>query len=135
MLRRVLYFTDTLSGRISRASLDGSNVVVLQDGLLSPYGLALDIPTQTLYWADFAGGMVQSSSVNGQNTTVLDGSASGPVDVAYDSNSNTLFYTSLGSGDVLRIDIAGGNASNVLVLSEPRGLEVVDPQKQVAGTG
>ena len=58
--------------KIEKASMDGtSRVVIHATNLTSPYGIALDIGTQTLYWTDYGRNVLESSSVEGTNRKIL----------------------------------------------------------------
>ena len=65
-LRR-LYWTDWGStGRIERASLDGSaRTVIHNTSLVWPNGLTLDYQDQMLYWADASLDKIETSTVDG----------------------------------------------------------------------
>lgn len=50
---RHMYWTDVKRGNIGKAGMDGSNPTVLvEDGLVWPNALALDLPADRLYWLD-----------------------------------------------------------------------------------
>lgn len=68
-----MYWTDNGNmPKIERASMDGtSRVVVHAANLTYPYGLALDIGTQTLYWTDYGRDVLESSSVDGTDRKIL----------------------------------------------------------------
>ena len=68
-----MYWTDTGSvPRIERASMDGSSRIAIHGSSLStPYGLTLDINTQTLYWMDYSRNVLEKSNVDGSNRTTL----------------------------------------------------------------
>lgn len=68
-----MYWTDNGNvPKIERASMDGtSRVVIHATNLTSPYGLALDIGTQTLYWTDYGRDVLESSSVDGTNRKIF----------------------------------------------------------------
>lgn len=70
---RKLYWTDNGNmPKIEKASMDGtSRVVIHVTNLTSPYGIALDIGTQTLYWTDYGRDVLESSSVEGTNRKIL----------------------------------------------------------------
>lgn len=68
-----MYWTDNGNEpKIEKASMDGSSRAVIHEtNLTSPYGLALDIGTQTLYWTDYGRDVLESSSVDGTNRKIL----------------------------------------------------------------
>ena len=70
---RQLYWTDNGNmPKIEKISMDGtSRSVIHATNLSSPYGLALDMGTQTLYWTDYSRRVLESSSVDGTNYNIL----------------------------------------------------------------
>ena len=69
---RWLYWSDTGSRRIERASMEGSNRTALHTtNLHTPYALTIDYATQTLYWADYALNKLESSNTDGSNRRLL----------------------------------------------------------------
>lgn len=68
-----MYWTDNGDmPKIERASMDGTaRVVIHATNLTSPYGLTLDIGTQTLYWTDYNLDVLETSSVDGTNRKIL----------------------------------------------------------------
>lgn len=72
MTHRFLYWTDVGSDRIEKASMDGTDRIILHStGLSTVYGLTLDYDNQVLYWADYSNNWIESSSTNGSNRVVL----------------------------------------------------------------
>ena len=70
---RQMYWTDTGSvQKIERASMDGSSRIALHvTSLSTPYGLTLDIDTQTLYWMDYSRNVLEKSNADGTNRAIL----------------------------------------------------------------
>ena len=70
---RHMYWTDNGNEpRIEKASMDGSSRTVIHaTNLTDPYGITLDIGTQTLYWTDYSHDVLESSSVDGTNRKIL----------------------------------------------------------------
>ena len=68
-----MYWTDTGSvPKIERASMDGGSRIALHSTSLStPYGLTLDIDTQTLYWMDYSRNVLEKSNADGTNRAIL----------------------------------------------------------------
>ncbi len=68
-----MYWTDTGTiDKIERASMDGTSRRVLHStGLTLPYGLTLDIVTQTLYWTDISRNVLEKSNADGTGRVVL----------------------------------------------------------------
>lgn len=68
-----MYWTDTGSvPKIERASMDGTSRIAIHGTSLStPYGLTLDIFSQTLYWMDYSRNRLEMSNVDGTNRVTL----------------------------------------------------------------
>ena len=68
-----MYWTDTGTvDKIEKASMDGTSRVALHSTSLSlPYGLTLDIDTQTLYWLDYSRNVLEKSNADGTNRVTL----------------------------------------------------------------
>ena len=75
----MLYWTDSGTDRIERASMDGTARTVLHStNLNTVYGLTLDYDNQILYWADYSNNLIESSLTNGSDRQVI--ISSGVVD-------------------------------------------------------
>ena len=134
---RQLYWTDTGSvPKIERASMDGTSRVVLHDtNLTTPYGLALDIETQTLYWTDYTLDVLETSSANGANRKILtDRMLADPLYLSYyDGN---LFWGDLRYNRLLTTSISTPN--DVAYFGSYHyydfyGVQVISPQLQPEG--
>ena len=70
---RQMYWTDNGNEpKIEKASMDGTRRAVIHgSNLTSPYGLALDIGTQTRFWTDYGRDVIESSSVDGTNHKIF----------------------------------------------------------------
>ena len=73
IMHRMMYWTDWgTTGKIERASMDGTNRRVLHDtALVWPNGLTLDYATQILYWVDASLDKIESSNTDGSNRRLL----------------------------------------------------------------
>lgn len=67
-----IYWSDVGKSTINRAFLNGSNQeTVIQDGLVSPAGLALDWITNKLYWTDAGTNRIEVATLNGHQRALL----------------------------------------------------------------
>lgn len=67
-----IYWSDVGKSTINRAFLNGSNQeTVIQDGLVSPAGLALDWVTHKLYWTDAGTNRIEVSTLDGNQRALL----------------------------------------------------------------
>ena len=132
-----MYWTDTGSvPKIERASMDGTLRIVLHGSSLStPYGLTLDIDTQTLYWMDYGRNILEKSSVDGTNRTILTSRMiSYPYFLSY--YDGHLYWGDWGYNRLLTTSISSPN--NVAyfgssVGSNVYGIHVISPEKQHDG--
>lgn len=90
-----IYWVDNFQNNISRANLDGSNVVELVSngpGGLSPLGLALDVDGGKMYWTESGGaGRIRRAALDGSNVEILiDTGLSNPRDIAVDARCSSL---------------------------------------------
>ena len=71
-LFRWLYWTDSGTDKIERASLDGNYKMTLHNtGLRNTFALTIDYETQVIYWANFRQRKIETSYVNGSNRRTL----------------------------------------------------------------
>ena len=104
--------TDETTGKIRRATLDGSNVQLVKDLASSPRGLALDTANKKLYLTN-AYGKVQRLNVDGSNfqpnlITELDA----PTEVSIDVASRKIYWTE--RGRIRRADFSGADIQDLV---------------------
>ena len=132
-----MYWTDTGSvDKIERASMDGTSRRALHtSGLSVPYGITLDIYTQTLYWTDQSRHVIEMSNADGTNRAVLTSmTISNPYFLTYydghlfwgDWSYNRLLTMSVSSPTSVRF--FGDNVG-----SSVYGIHVVSPENQPQG--
>ena len=121
--------------KIERASMDGSDRIVLHDtGLTWPNGLAIDYQLQRLYWADAFTDRIEYSSVDGTGREILLTVASGlhhPFAITISGDqvywtdwANFTVYTAHKQAAITPLPVY----SNFFV--PPNGIEAVDPDRQ-----
>ncbi|XP_062576146.1 low-density lipoprotein receptor-related protein 4-like isoform X3 [Saccostrea cucullata] len=72
IVRRKVYWTDTVLDKIMRANLDGSQVEeIISNGLDTPDGLTVDSVGQKLYWTDTGLNRIEVAETDGSNRKVL----------------------------------------------------------------
>lgn len=132
-----MYWTDTGGlNKIESASMDGTSRRVLHaNSLTNPFGLTLDIDTQTLYWTDVSRNVLEKSSTDGTNrVTLTNRMVLDPYYLTYyDGNLywgdwayNRLLTTPVDSP--MNVDFFG-TALN----ADPYGIQVISPEKQRQG--
>uniref|UniRef100_A0A671S9X1 Low density lipoprotein receptor-related protein 1Ba n=1 Tax=Sinocyclocheilus anshuiensis TaxID=1608454 RepID=A0A671S9X1_9TELE len=95
----LLYWTDVVEDKIYRGKLsEGGGVssieVVVQHGLATPEGLAVDWIAGNLYWIDSNLNQIEVSKLNGElRTTLIAGGMEHPRAIAMDPGQGALFWT------------------------------------------
>ena len=120
-----MYWTDRGTGKIQRATLDGSNVESVEDLITRgwPEDLALDIVGGHIYWTDWIEGKIQRSTLDGSN--VEDLVASTPKDLALDIVGGHIYWTDWieGEGRIQRAALGGSNVEDLVIgLGNPVGI-------------
>lgn len=131
---RWLYWTDTGSRTIERASMDGSARAVLHNtNLHTPYALTIDYASQTLYWTDYALNRLESSRTDGSNRILLSTNLQ-------DSYAMTFFTGKLYWTDLINNSIYSSQASSlssitttILINADPYAVHVIDESIQFEG--
>lgn len=133
---RQVYWSDSLTDRISRVGYDGTGTKVLVTGV-NPAGIAIDGARGKMFWAE--GANVRSANLDGtQVAVVIAGQA--PTSVALDSAAQRLYWTDSGTDSINRVDYGGTNAMVLSTAldpaSNPRGLAIdVDNGRLFWGEG
>uniref|UniRef100_A0A671SMQ9 Low-density lipoprotein receptor-related protein 1B-like n=1 Tax=Sinocyclocheilus anshuiensis TaxID=1608454 RepID=A0A671SMQ9_9TELE len=97
--QNLLYWTDVVedkiySGKLSEGSGVSSIEVVVQHGLATPEGLAVDWIAGNLYWIDSNLDQIELSKLNGElRTTLIAGGMEHPRAIAVDPGQGALFWT------------------------------------------
>ncbi|XP_049319662.1 nidogen-2 isoform X7 [Astyanax mexicanus] len=93
---RKVYWTD-LSGRtISRAALEpgAEPEILINTGLMSPEGLAVDVARRRLFWVDSTPDKIETANLDGSGRRILfNTDLVNPRAIVVDSRSGTLFWT------------------------------------------
>jgi DNA-binding beta-propeller fold protein YncE len=113
--------------RVYRANLDGSDVeVVLEAGLLHPYGIALDVDGDRLYVIDNDADDVFTARLDGSEFAPLGiPGMVAPIEIALDAATGTLYWCDIGPPPVIRAArIDGTEVRDVLTPSTFLGLEI-----------
>ncbi|XP_058238194.1 low-density lipoprotein receptor-related protein 1B-like isoform X2 [Hemibagrus wyckioides] len=97
--QRLLYWTDVVEDQIYRGKISDSGgvsgiEVVVQHGLATPEGLAVDWIAGNLYWIDSNLDQIEVSRLNGDmRTTLIAGGMEHPRAIALDPGQGALFWT------------------------------------------
>ncbi|KAG9261064.1 low-density lipoprotein receptor-related protein 1B-like [Astyanax mexicanus] len=97
--QRLLYWTDVVEDQIYRGKLSDSGgvsgiEVVVQHGLATPEGLAVDWIAGNLYWIDSNLDQIEVAKLDGKlRTTLIAGGMEHPRAIALDPGQGALFWT------------------------------------------
>ncbi|KAI2660779.1 Low-density lipoprotein receptor-related protein 1 [Labeo rohita] len=97
--RSLLYWTDVVEDKIYRGKLSDTGgvtgvEVVIQHGLATPEGLAVDWIAGNLYWIDSNLDQIEVAKLNGEmRTTLIAGGMEHPRALAVDPGQGILFWT------------------------------------------
>lgn len=131
-----MYWTDVITDRIERATMDGNARTTLHStGLSTVYGLTLDYQSQTLYWVDLSLNRLESSAVDGSNRRVLTSSLRDPWGVTF--SNGVLYWTDTNLDRIYSFSVRTFPASVLQVTgylgTNPRGIQVVSEERQPLG--
>ena len=79
-----VYWTDSDTGKIQRANLNGSNVEDLVTGARMPNDIAVDAAGGKMYWADYESKQISRANLNGTNIETLVEGLAGPSGIVLD---------------------------------------------------
>ena len=132
---RWLYWTDTVTDTIQKASMDGTSRTVLHSsGLSTVYGLTLDYENQILYWMDYSNNRIESSNVDGSNRIVLTSSVRDPYSVTF--YNGTLYWGDWYFNRILTTSVSSPTSGSYLSTSlsyDPFGVQIISRDRQPDG--
>ena len=116
--------SDSRSGKIRRANLDGSNVQDLVTGLVFPQQIALDMTTEKMYWTDYNTSKIQRANLDGSNVEdIVTTDIINPWGLALDIAAGKMYWTDAGTLTVQRANLDGSNIETLVTeLTNPHGL-------------
>ena len=118
-----MYWTDTGTGQVQRANLDGTNVKTLVAGLASPKDIAVDVTAGKMYWTDTGTGQIQRANLDGSNSEFLITGLVSPTGIALDAAGRNVYWTDTGTGQIQRANLDGsGMQTLVFGLVSPTGI-------------
>ena len=134
-----MYWSDWgINPRIERASMDGSNTMVLHGTrLVWPNARSIDLISERLYWADTKLNVIEMSHLDGSHRRVVAEELMHPF--AMTVFGQYLYYTDWQFGGVLRVSKLLGNTSSstkVLLQTDSitsMGIKAVHPSLQQHG--
>lgn len=119
---RMIYWTDCVTNKIQRSSMDNPSVqdVITLSGSLR--GLALDIPRNKMYWTNIATNTIQRADLNGNNLESLVSGVTFPHGISLDLSHDKLYWTE--EDRIKRANLDGTGVETLSVSGHPRGIAV-----------
>ncbi|MDE0435977.1 MAG: hypothetical protein OXH92_18410 [Bryobacterales bacterium] len=109
-----MYWTDSGTGKIQRANLDGTRVEDLVTGLGNPVGLELDPGAGKMYWTHNLGGKIRRASLDGTGVEdVTPGAFLLPEGLALDAGAGKMYWIERG-GVIQRANLDGTGFETVV---------------------
>src|SRR5262249_32255659 len=105
---KFMYFTDSGSGDIRRANLDGTGLMTLVGGQAGPGGIALDLAGGLIYWTN-DGGDIRRANLDGSGQTILVSGLNRPQSMALDLAGGLMYWTNFGNGEIWRAKLDGSD--------------------------
>ena len=112
------HFSYNRPQKIQRANLDGSNIEVLvrrNQGLKSPYDIALDVEGGKMYWTDNSTDKIQRANLDGSNIEhlVTEGLKS-PHGIALDVEGGKMYWTDTYTDKIQRANLNGSGVEDLV---------------------
>ena len=116
-----MYWTDTITDKIQRANLDGTEVEnLITTGLSNPRGISLDPLNNKMYWADQDHEKIYRANLNGSGMQDLITAPDNAIlnYLALDIAGGKLYWTDVWRYEISRADLDGKNIEVLLDHSE-----------------
>ena len=114
------------TSKIQRANLDGSNIEdLVTQGLVWPFGIALDAAGSKMYWTDGFRKKIQRANLDGSNIEDLVTQGLGdPSGIALDVEGGKMYWTDIGTDKIQRANLDGSNIEDLVTqgLRIPKGI-------------
>ena len=129
-----LYWSESISGRIRRSKLDGTEVVdlvtsgisSLQDRAdrraFSALGLALDVERETLYWSDAISGKILRAKLDGSGKEQIVSGLDFPVGIALDHSESRVYWADYGAERIQSQNFDGSDRKDLVTDVAPYSL-------------
>ena len=118
-----MYWTDTGTGQIHRANLDGSGAENPVRGMVSPTDIAVDLTGGKMYWTDEGSGQIHRANLDGSNVEILIRRLASPTGIALDTADNKIYWTDTRMGAIQRANLDGSGTEHFIRrLVSPTGI-------------
>lgn len=110
-----LYWPDSVTDKIQRANLDGSNIEdLISTGLGDPNVIALDISGGKMYWTDWIMNKIQRANLDGSNVEDLVTGLGDPRGIALDISGGKMYWTDTRTHKIQRANLDGSNTEDLI---------------------
>ena len=122
-----MYWTDTGSGKIQRANLDGSGIEDVVSGLSSPRGIALDVAGGKIYWAEEGGDgdpRIRRGNLDGTGVVVdlVTTGLSSTTEIELDIPAGKMYWADHSTSRVQRSNLDGSEVEDLVTDGSPYGI-------------
>lgn len=126
-----LYWTDSGTGKVQRANLDGTNIEdLVATGPLQPQGITLDLDSGKMYWADLAA--IHRANLDGTGVEDLITPSSGVRGLAINRSESKLYWIDAVDNVVRRANFDGTLVEVVVGgLASPEDVEIDANEEKV----
>lgn len=94
--REVQVWTSNGANKIQQL-VDGTAFELITDGIITPWGIAVDQSAGKLYWSNVTEGTISRADLNGENIETILSGLDLPRGIALDESANILFWAEGGS--------------------------------------
>ena len=121
-----MYWTDSVTGKIQRANLDGTNIEdLVTTELQSHKDIELDIAGNKMYWVVPNAHKVQRANLDGTNVEDFINTQGPPFGIAVDTTNGKMYWSIWNPGKIRRANLDGTNVEDFVTgLSEPEDIDL-----------
>ena len=118
-----MYWADSVTDKIQRANLDGSNIEdLVTTGLSDSDGIALDVAGGKMYWTDTETDKIQRDLDSSNIEDLVTGLGRPPV-IALDLSGGKMYWTDVDTDKIQRANLDGSNIEDLVTgLGNPDGI-------------
>jgi DNA-binding beta-propeller fold protein YncE len=131
-----MYWTDSGTGKIQRANLDGSNVQDLVNQLHTAQRIALDVDGGKMYWTTIRTDKIQRANLDGSNVQDLVnqlhtlGGIAFLAGIALDVDGDKMYWIDNGTNKIQCANLDGSNVQDLITqLDNPVDIALNVPRR------
>ncbi len=120
----MMYWSEIVSTRVSRANLDGTGVEILPFGSVTVRDVSLDLDAGKLYGTDLSG-VVGRSNLDGSGLeSLVSGVGVTPWGIELDLVNDLIYWTDRDADSIFRASLDGSSPAAIISTGQPRGIRV-----------